>query len=86
MNALKHAGGPAATRVVAAATSDTVTVTISDDGVGFDSTTAPGFGIEHSIRRRITEAGGDAEIESTPGRGTVVRLQVPRRSQARQVP
>ena len=56
------------------------TIDITDDGIGFDTTaTTPGFGIEHSIRRRLDKVGGHTEIESAPGQGTTVRLHVPRR-------
>lgn len=50
-------------------------VTITDDGIGFDSTAASsGTGIPNSIVARMTRAGGTASVTSTPGRGTVVRL------------
>ncbi|MBX7160906.1 MAG: ATP-binding protein [Acidimicrobiia bacterium] len=79
VNVLKHAG-PAKTTVTAEASADEVTVTVADDGAGFDITTStPGFGIEHSIRRRLAEVDGHSEIDSAPGRGTTVRLRVPRR-------
>ncbi|MEC3915737.1 sensor histidine kinase [Nocardia sp. CDC160] len=51
---------------------------IADDGVGFDGT--PGqdrHGIRHSIVERLREVGGDAEITSTPGSGTEIRLRWP---------
>lgn len=78
VNALKHAG-PAHTTVIATADKDTVTVTITDDGTGFDPTPdTTGFGIEHSIKARINDTGGNAHIESAPGQGTAVHLSVPR--------
>jgi signal transduction histidine kinase len=76
-NAVRHA---AANRVVVriAEAGTGVAVVIRDDGHGFDpGRTAPGFGIQQSITARIREAGGTATVESTPGRGTRVRLWVP---------
>ena len=48
-----------------------------DQGAGFD-TTAPrtGFGVAQSIEARLAEAGGRAEVRSTRGAGTEVRLWV----------
>ncbi|MFE4456408.1 sensor histidine kinase [Nocardia tengchongensis] len=54
------------------------TVVITDDGVGFDGT--PGtdrYGIRHSIIERMRAVGGDAEVSSSPGGGTRVRLSWP---------
>lgn len=54
------------------------TVLVTDAGRGFDPT-APttGLGVADSIRRRMVDAGGDADIDSAPGRGTSVRLRWP---------
>jgi signal transduction histidine kinase len=53
---------------------------VQDDGVGFDTGTtrreASGLGL-HGMRERVGLLGGSFEIESTPGRGTVVRARVP---------
>ena len=50
---------------------------VTDDGVGFDpGSNGTGTGIQ-GIRDRISVFGGDAEIESSPGRGTIVRGRVP---------
>jgi signal transduction histidine kinase len=76
-NAVRHA---AANRVVVriAESGAGVAVVVRDDGRGFDpARTVPGFGIRQSITARIREAGGTATVESTPGRGTRVRLWVP---------
>jgi len=51
--------------------------TVTDDGVGFDpGSNGTGTGIQ-GIRDRISVFGGDAEIESSPGHGTIVRGRVP---------
>ncbi len=48
---------------------------IKDDGSGFDAdATAEGIGVSRSIRGRMTDLGGRAEISSRVGRGTEVRL------------
>jgi signal transduction histidine kinase len=48
---------------------------VKDDGRGFDAaTTADGVGISRSIRARMSELGGRAEIVTAPGFGTEVRL------------
>src|SRR6185295_10136922 len=50
---------------------------VRDDGVGFDSAmTGEGSGLA-GIRDRLAVFGGDATIESAPGKGTVVRGRVP---------
>ncbi len=74
-NAVKHA---AANRIVVFVETDDageVFASVRDDGVGFDATAVEaGHGISGSIRDRMDAAGGRAEIVSTPGAGTEVRL------------
>jgi two-component system CheB/CheR fusion protein len=58
-----------------------LTITVSDAGVGFDPALVlggapPGFGLL-SVRERLSFIGGEAEITSVPGDGTVVTLTVP---------
>lgn len=54
-----------------------VFVSVKDDGSGFDVESATeSIGISSSIRGRIEEVGGTADIESTTGRGTEVQLWV----------
>jgi len=55
-----------------------VTLTISDDGKGFDVDGAPkgGLGLM-SMRERVESAGGVLEIHATPGSGTRLRVTVP---------
>ncbi|HHS97014.1 MAG TPA: HAMP domain-containing protein [Chloroflexi bacterium] len=53
---------------------DGVTLTVSDDGDGFDPTAAKGAGLGlRSMEERMAEVGGSLEVESHPGRGTQVR-------------
>jgi signal transduction histidine kinase len=50
---------------------------VTDDGVGFDPAVRPaGTGIQ-GMRDRMAVFGGNAEVESSPGRGTTVRGRVP---------
>lgn len=55
-----------------------LTVTVRDDGKGFDTakTGEGGFGLL-SMRERAEQVGGTVEIESAPGVGATVRLTVP---------
>jgi signal transduction histidine kinase len=55
-----------------------VSLTITDDGTGFDLATAgrDGLGLT-SMRDRAEEAGGALTIESRAGAGTVVKVEVP---------
>jgi signal transduction histidine kinase len=76
-NVLKHAR---ATRVrIATAVDSDVTVTIADDGVGFDPARAEaaggGRGLRN-LRHRAAKLGGDVEIQSN-GEGTTVMLRLP---------
>jgi signal transduction histidine kinase len=60
-------------------TSDAVTLTISDDGRGFDpSVPAPDghFGLR-GIRERANKMRAALDIQSTPGKGTTIRVMVP---------
>ena len=58
------------------ATAEGPRIRITDDGIGFDPAPAAGHGIP-GMRDRITEAGGDFSIDSTPGRGCTVTAVVP---------
>jgi signal transduction histidine kinase len=75
-NAVKHAGAGTAW-VLVQARPGRVLVEISDDGRGFDpAATHPGhFGLE-SMRSRAAEVGGHLTITSSPGLGTVVRVEI----------
>ena len=78
-NAAKHAG----THVVDiyAEVCDTqVEVFVRDRGEGFDPESIPADrqGVRNSILDRMSRHGGTAEIRSTPGSGTEVRLKLPR--------
>jgi signal transduction histidine kinase len=50
---------------------------VADDGVGFQhATPAGGFGVP-GMRERAARLGGNLHIESAPGAGTRLRIEVP---------
>ena len=49
---------------------------VSDDGRGIGPEAVPGVG-HSSMRERAAALGGELQIESEPGRGTMVRLRAP---------
>jgi signal transduction histidine kinase len=56
-----------------------VTLTVSDDGVGFDASrasTSGGLGLV-MMRERATQLNGTFEFTSAPGRGTTMRIVIP---------
>jgi signal transduction histidine kinase len=55
---------------------DTVIVEVADQGVGFDPLRVGGYryGVARSIVDRMARAGGRAEVISSPGKGSRVRL------------
>lgn len=58
---------------------DTVTLSVIDNGQGFDTTGqgSPGVGLL-SMRERMKTLGGDVQMESSPGKGTHVVAHCPR--------
>jgi signal transduction histidine kinase len=74
-NAVRH-GRPQAIDVTIATAADKVTITIRDDGVGFDPgqiAERRGMGLQ-MMRERVEELGGAIHVESTPSKGTKVRV------------
>ena len=81
-NVLKHAPG-ARTRVSFRETETELHIMVADDGPGFDPQSAgpgSGFGL-FSLRERLRPFDGVVEINSAPGRGTVVEQRIPLPSQ-----
>jgi signal transduction histidine kinase len=76
-NVVRHARASRAT-VRIAATDETVSMEVSDDGRGFDPAAV---GPEHfglrSMRGRVADLGGRLQVTSRRGRGTVLRVEVP---------
>jgi len=77
-NAVKHAFAGRVT-VTLAESGDSVIVTVTDDGVGFDPRAfTAGFGLV-GMHERVALVGGELSVDSTPGEGTTVRAHVPAR-------
>jgi len=80
-NVVKHAGVREAIVEITRA-DDTIRVTVSDRGRGFEHDSrdsqerSGGFGL-FSIRERLRQLGGAFDAESTPGRGARITLRVP---------
>ena len=77
-NVSRHAGA-ATCRVSLYRDEDGGVLEVDDDGRGFDPATATGAGQGlRNLRERAEAPGGRAEIDSTPGQGTRVRVTIPR--------
>jgi len=56
---------------------DSVQLSLADDGCGFDaSVKSPGMGLR-SIRERVSSIHGTVQVQSAPGHGTRILVQVP---------
>ncbi len=89
-NVSKHAHASIC-RVYLQGLTTTVVVTIEDDGSGFDVGAverlehAPGLGLI-GMRERVQQLGGTFRIETAPGQGTRLTLELPARPHARSEP
>ena len=75
-------------RIVTAETKTAYTVTVLDDGVGFDTSAAPSDGRSHigiaNVSARLKAiCGGTLEICSKPGTGTTAVITIPKEGQTR---
>lgn len=80
-NVGKHAGTRQAT-VTLVPGADRAQIAVADDGAGFDpaAVRAGRGGVDTGlagVRRRVEEVGGSMEVHSSPGKGTLVVLEVP---------
>ncbi len=80
INVVKHAGVDHAT-VTLENTASNISLTVTDNGNGFDADKISrdrksGFGLL-SILERLAYIGGEARIESAPGKGTKIVLRAP---------
>jgi signal transduction histidine kinase len=73
-NAAKHSHG-SEIRVVASYVDRSLTIEVTDDGIG-GATTAGGSGLR-GLADRIEALGGRFTVSSPPGRGTVMRGEIP---------
>jgi len=84
-NVVKHAHVDRVTVDLALGPNDTLCITVTDEGRGFDprelderaKVNQVGWGL-FSIRERLSLLGGRFDVESAPGRGTRFRLIAPR--------
>ncbi|MBV2153608.1 sensor histidine kinase [Kitasatospora sp. SUK 42] len=83
-NVRRHAGERARAWILVEDEPEAVTVSIRDDGPGFapgrlgEAERAGRLGVSQSIRGRLLDLGGTAELYSVPGEGVEVELRVPR--------
>src|SRR5208337_2881475 len=82
-NVVKHSGVKQAHVDLSRGPDDSVQVTVSDEGAGFDPENARatglisgGFGL-FSVRERLDVIGGGMKIDSAPGRGSRVTVWIP---------
>ncbi len=76
-NIAKHAGRDCRAKVDVAENDRHLTVSISDDGAGFDpEISSNGLGLA-SMRERARAVGADLQIRSTPGGGTHITFETP---------
>ncbi|MEU6661499.1 DUF5931 domain-containing protein [Streptomyces sp. NPDC046821] len=88
-NVRRHAGADARAWILVEDEPDAVIVTVRDDGPGIPDgrlAQAEGegrLGVAQSIRGRLRDIGGTAELISVPGQGTEVELTVPKVSRGK---
>ncbi|MFD9126640.1 MacS family sensor histidine kinase [Kitasatospora sp. NPDC059571] len=84
-NVRRHAGDGARAWILVEDEPDAVTVSIRDDGAGFPSgrlgeaEQAGRLGVSQSIRGRLRDLGGTADLYAAPDQGVEVELRVPRK-------
>lgn len=82
LNVVKHAGTQSA-RICLERQADSLTITVADDGAGFDtsgpvvkSLNSGGYGL-FNARQKIEYMRGELKLESVPGKGTQATIMVP---------
>ncbi|MEN6498428.1 MAG: response regulator [Thermoguttaceae bacterium] len=85
LNIVKHAQATRVRIELKRQGEERLSLCVADDGVGFDATELQrqekpgGFGL-FSIRERLELVDGRLEIDSAPGQGACMRIDIPRRS------
>ena len=81
-NVRKHAQADQVT-VTLSYMDDLVVLDVQDDGAGFEQTQVPstaqsagGFGLT-AMRERVQQLGGSLLVESAPGEGTTLAIEIP---------
>lgn len=87
-NVAKH-GHANACRVYLQRLTSTLLVTVEDDGVGFDPARLGERGVSRGlgllgIRERVSQLEGTTRLESAPGKGTRVTVELPAQVEAKQ--
>jgi signal transduction histidine kinase len=83
-NVRRHAGEDARAWILVEDEPDEIVVTVRDDGPGIprgrlaEAESEGRLGVALSIRGRLRDLGGSAELISVPGQGTEVELKVPK--------
>ena len=76
-NARKHAGSSATVSLALGYADEQLTVSVRDDGCGFEpGAVSGGYGLA-GLRARVAEVGGTAVVRSAPGAGTTVTVRLP---------
>ncbi|MER5826813.1 ATP-binding protein, partial [Streptomyces mirabilis] len=76
-NARKHAGSSSTIAVALTYAHDALTLSVRDDGPGFDpAAPVDGYGLT-GLRARAAEVGGRARVRSAPGEGTTITVCLP---------
>jgi signal transduction histidine kinase len=75
-NVVRHSGATSS-RILVEFGASHVAVEVGDDGSGFDSLASGAIGLGITgMRERARIVGGELTIDTTPGRGTTIRLEV----------
>lgn len=74
-NVLRHSGAKCAT-VTVRQDEHSLSLNVEDDGHGFDPTLTRGLGML-GMEERVRQLGGQFEVQSTAGKGTVLRVTLP---------
>jgi len=76
-NATRHAKATRVSLTLSSPTQSSVSIQLRDNGVGFRLNRIPKdrIGVQTSILKRVEAVGAKATIESSPGSGTLVRLE-----------